>query len=140
LWSTPIAKDIVTEPGGSFERRYSIEIAHSAINPSYDQPPFGPFDGCVPIKRLIVGVGGCFLGIIIAVVGIVRDRAWMMVVGYCAFVFGSLVWLTGHTNCADGMGPGKWNGQIKFVEERMPFSGDIIHWKFPAHSSKKEAA
>jgi IS1 family transposase len=34
-------------------------------------------------------------------VGIVRHNGWLAIAGYCGFIFGSLVWLTGHTDCED---------------------------------------
>ena len=64
-----------------------------------DQPPIGPFEGCVPVCRLCWAFGGCLLGIIIGVVGIYRHRGWLALAGYALFIIGSGVWLTRHSNC-----------------------------------------
>jgi len=67
-----------------------------------DQPPFGPFDGCVPLKRFVIGITGCLLGIAIMIVGIRPNRSgWLLFGGWLIFVAASLIWLTGHTPCQD---------------------------------------
>jgi hypothetical protein len=63
-----------------------------------NQPPFGPFEGCVPMWRVIVG----FTCVICSAFMIGSEDRLLSVIGVVLFVVGSLIWLTGHTpgNCS----------------------------------------
>ena len=62
-----------------------------------DQPPFGPFEGCVPMWRVIVG----FTSMLCSAFMIGNTNRLCSVLGVVLFIVGSLIWLTGHTpgNC-----------------------------------------
>jgi hypothetical protein len=76
--------------------KYSAELlAAVAIGIA---PPFGPFEGCVPMWRLVVGVIGVLLGFVIALCDR-RGRRWSLLLGGFIFIAGSLIWLTGHVDC-----------------------------------------
>ncbi len=70
-----------------------------------DQPPFGPFDGCVPIKRVCFGASGMILGSLVWIIAILKSRnrlaEWGILLGAILFGAGSLIWLTGHERCED---------------------------------------
>jgi hypothetical protein len=65
------------------------------------RPPLGPFEGCVPGWRVATG-----LGLILSAGGLfvwaVRSNSSRMAQG-CGVIFlvGSLIWLTGHTDCRE---------------------------------------
>jgi hypothetical protein len=82
-------------------------LAHQYRLPNYyptsygsdnDHQPIGPFEGCVPPKRLIVAFGGCMCGAAVGFVGILRGRGRLALVGWLIFVAASFIWLTGHTD------------------------------------------
>lgn len=60
-------------------------------------PTIGPFQGCVPPWRIIIGLLGCLSG---GILMLICGRRWF-VVGFCALVVGSFIWLTGHHDCGD---------------------------------------
>lgn len=61
-----------------------------------DEPPFGPFDGCVPMWRVVIGAVGCVTGILLFI-GSGSYRRFIL--GMTIFVISSLIWLTGHMKC-----------------------------------------
>ena len=66
-----------------------------------DQPPIGPFEGCVPLWRVGVGFGLICLALGLFVYGVRADRGRFCILAYLRFGIGSFIWLTGHTNCQD---------------------------------------
>jgi hypothetical protein len=84
---------------------YRLPADHPASNEAQkNQPPFGPFGGCVPMERLLIRLVGCILSIGIMICGECRYSFRIYVLGCVIFAVSSLVWLTGHLPCdkADG--------------------------------------
>jgi IS1 family transposase len=71
-----------------------------------NEPPvrgfYGPFDGCVPIWRAIVGCIGLCAGYI--AIFKIESRRWALCLGLILSGGGSFIWLTGHTDCKDADG------------------------------------
>jgi hypothetical protein len=82
---------------------------------NHNEPPFGPFDGCVPIWRVAVGVLGMFGGAL--VIFLSNDHRWLFGLGVLLMAVGTVVWLTGHTN-------GKECGNSEY---RQPFQHDAAN-------------
>jgi len=83
-------------------------IPDSAASQECDdnEPPvrgfYGPFDGCVPIWRAIVGCVGLCAGYI--AIFKIESRRWGLCLCLILSGGGSFVWLTGHTDCKDADG------------------------------------
>jgi hypothetical protein len=56
------------------------ESKRQESNPN--RPPFGPFDGCVPIKRFFFGAGGGLLGIAVMAGGVYVKRFVVSFIGW----------------------------------------------------------
>jgi IS1 family transposase len=71
-----------------------------------NQPPFGPFEGCVPLWRAITGICGIAAGLAVLIVCLRRGYT---VVGLCLGIAlgetGTVVWLTGHYDCDEAERP-----------------------------------
>jgi len=64
-----------------------------------DEPPFGPFEGCVPPWRVAIGFCGMCLGVLV----IIRSNRRIYFLWGALFILsGSLIWLTGHYDCKEG--------------------------------------
>jgi hypothetical protein len=72
---------------------------HECGETNPNRPPFGPFDGCVPIKSFFVGPGGLLLGVAVVAGEVYVNRFTISFVSWLILVAGSFVWLTGHTDC-----------------------------------------
>jgi IS1 family transposase len=97
LPSTLHLPDLISHSFGSASHLFSlVEDSQSCNACDNNQPPFGPFEGCVPLWRAIVGTLGMVSGFVV----IFRGRArWTFWFGALFFWGGSFVWLTGHANC-----------------------------------------
>jgi IS1 family transposase len=86
------------------------------------QPPFGPFEGCVPLWRAIVGFCGIVTGLAVLIGCLRRDH---VVLGLCLGIglgeAGTIVWLTGHYRCDEAK---RENRNID------PHSGTIVLQKY----------
>ena len=69
--------------------------SHSDAN----EPPFGPFGGCVPYWRACTGFGLILLAAILFIWSARRNSGWLALCCAVPFVIGSLIWLTGHVPC-----------------------------------------
>jgi len=63
-----------------------------------NEPPFGPFDGCVPLWRVIVGFFGMCFG---AFVIYKSNSGRRFLLGLLLIYIASLIWLTGHYDCEE---------------------------------------
>ncbi len=61
-----------------------------------NEPPFGPFEGGVPLWRVMVGVCGM---VVDAVIIICSRRKSILIFGALLILTGTLIWLTGHYSC-----------------------------------------
>jgi hypothetical protein len=85
--------------GGS-SRFYRLPANYTPGQSSYDnQPPIGPFEGCVPLWRVGVGLGLICLAAGWFVWAARRENGWLALFCWLLFVVGSLIWLTGHHWC-----------------------------------------
>jgi hypothetical protein len=81
---------------------------------SQNQPPIGPFEGCVPLWRVGTGFGLICLAGGLFVWAVRRNNGWLAL--FCGFLFlvGSLIWLARHY----------WCGCQKQTEYRQTFQHD----------------
>jgi hypothetical protein len=85
---------------GSFSGFPRLPTNYAARQSSYDnEPPFGPFEGCVPLWRVGVGFGLICLAAVLFVVAVRRNHGWLALFCVLLFAVGSLIWLTGHYWC-----------------------------------------
>jgi IS1 family transposase len=89
---------VLGRPDGTFSLQRLIPNSHKSHNANTNKPPFGPFEGCAPLWRVIVGAIGCFGGFLI-IIKSDDDRRFFL--GVACFVVASLIWLTGHVDCND---------------------------------------
>lgn len=75
-----------------------ISNSHSGKSPHKQEPPFGPFDGCAPGPRVIIGCGLIVLGWLWIIGGVNRR---IQCCGVGLFLGGTFVWLTGHVPCQE---------------------------------------
>lgn len=66
-----------------------------------DQPPLGPFDGCVPLRRVGIGFGLICVAIIALVWAVHKNNGNIAILSWVILGVGSLIWLTGHTRNTD---------------------------------------
>ena len=85
-------KSVEMEKRFSFADTRNILFAEGAEH----QPPIGPFEGCVPLWRLALGLLGVVSGYIVIFKGKARWTFWF---GVCLSLGGTLIWLTGHIFC-----------------------------------------
>jgi hypothetical protein len=64
-----------------------------------EQPPFGLFEGCVPMWRVIVGFLICVSSGYLLFFN--HDRDWLFWLGIGLFLLGSFIWLGGNEACQD---------------------------------------
>jgi len=90
---------LVSHDIGGFSHFFSlVNNGSSGKRGDNNNPPIGPFEGCVPPWRIIVGLVGCVGG---AFILMFTDRQCFFFLGAGVFVVGSGVWLTGHRRCQD---------------------------------------
>ncbi len=68
-------------------------------NSGDEQPPFGPFEGCVPMWRFSLGFAFCLLSGYFLFFNHNRDGFFWLGAGL--FILGSLIWLGGNKACED---------------------------------------
>jgi IS1 family transposase len=66
-----------------------------------NQPPFGPFEGCVPTWRFVAGFCGLLTGFGVAVIAIRGQNRAMFFAGISVCGISTVIWLTGHEDCSD---------------------------------------
>jgi IS1 family transposase len=85
---------------GRFSSLFSLNGLKTEDSKSYNSYTYEePFWGCVPLWRVIWGILGLIVGNLIMYRS--RGRLLPFGVGFLCFAGGSLVWLTGHTDCDD---------------------------------------
>jgi IS1 family transposase len=105
LDAAPLFVDLRFYPITCCFGRYSVYYSlpnqnHEGRKAKNDQPPFGPFEGCVPLWRVLVGICGMVAGIAVALGCIGSGR---IALGVCLGIVlgeaGTVIWLTGHYRC-----------------------------------------
>ena len=75
------------------EMTQSEKSCHDASCTHYDKQPIGPFEGCVPLWRVAVGLFGIVFGLILLLVGKSERRANC---GGIIFFLAVIIWASGH--------------------------------------------
>jgi hypothetical protein len=79
-----------------------------------DQPPIGPFEGCVPLWRVGTGFGLICLAAGLFIVAVRRENGWLALLCGLLVLVGSFIWLTGHY----------WGDCYQQTEYRQTFQHD----------------
>jgi hypothetical protein len=98
-----------------FSGLYRLPANDASSDGRHDnQPPIGPFEGCVPIWRVGLGLGLiCLAAGLLVYLGRSNRVTFLLYLVCCAlFGLGSLIWLTGH----------HWCGCQKQTEYSQPFT------------------
>jgi hypothetical protein len=91
--------------GGKRHFTSLIRNSQASEGSYYYQPPIGPFEGCVPMWRAVVGC----LCLCCGFLAVVKGNGGLSVIGGVGLVLGgTFVWLTGNSNCDSAQ---KHNGE-----------------------------
>lgn len=91
----------ITRSGSSFASSNSLPEQDSESGEAKDdQPPFGPFEGCVPFWRFVVGVTVIGLAYGMFYRAYRTERVFYLVLGHVLGEVGSVIWLGSNTKCS----------------------------------------
>ena len=92
-------------------------------------PPYlGPFEGCVPGRRVAFGFSAVISGLGLALFSIRRMKGWLLLLSWLWIWIGILIALTGHYPCPNEPGS-EWPNQIGIHSRQVAcHSGGVSLW------------